>query len=405
MQTANEANVVKTTRERDNIFKMWTSFCDSLSVNCSLSDLPKDPETRLTYLLVFGMRYRKSGRTGKPVRADTVEKALLAVGEGITHLGEPDPRLQNGKGSPYYTLLASFLKALRDQDEPATRVYPATLAILEELLAANYEAGRTDPLSTRRENVIADLCIIGFYWLLRPAEYTGKPDGGRTEAFRLCDIQFTIGGKLYSYDQVPLNDTNVKPTMHDILKLQRRVSHATLTFVDQKNTVRGEQICHQSNKHLQLCPCKALLRIAIRLRLLRAERTTPINAYKRSYEPRYSYITAADITEALRDSATQVQHETGIDPSLISARSLRPGGATALLCAGHDPNVIQLVGRWKSDAMLKYLRVHALAQTANLSTAMLENGRYTFHSTDPHASHDVYPDQTPNPVLRVLTPL
>ena len=135
MQTANEANVVKTTRERDNIFKMWTSFCDSLSVNCSLSDLPKDPETRLTYLLVFGMRYRKSGRTGKPVRADTVEKALLAVGEGITHLGEPDPRLQNGKGSPYCAPLASFLKALRDQDAPATRVHPATLAILEELLA------------------------------------------------------------------------------------------------------------------------------------------------------------------------------------------------------------------------------------------------------------------------------
>ena len=56
------------------------------------------------------------------------------------------------------------------------------------------------------------------------------------------------------------------------------------------------------------------------------------------------------ITNALRHAAIDVQHLTGIDPFLISARSLRPGGATALLCAGIDPDVIQLLGRWKSDA-------------------------------------------------------
>ena len=41
-----------------------------------------------------------------------------------------------------------------------------------------------------------------------------------------------------------------------------------------------------------------------------------------------------------------------ITPDEVSAHSLRAGGAAALLCTNVDPNVIQLLGRWKSDAMI-----------------------------------------------------
>ena len=37
------------------------------------------------------------------------------------------------------------------------------------------------------------------------------------------------------------------------------------------------------------------------------------------------------VTDALRDAATLVEKTTGIPPKLISARSMRPGGATAHL--------------------------------------------------------------------------
>jgi hypothetical protein len=98
------------------------------------------------------------------------------------------------------------------------------------------------------------------------------------------------------------------------------------------------------------------------------------------------------ITNALRHAARDLQRSTGINPDRISARSLRPGGATALLCSDTDPNIIQLLGRWKSDAMLRYLRVAATANTHQLAEAMLAAGRYTF-SGDPR---DVLlPDQAP----------
>ena len=83
------------------------------------------------------------------------------------------------------------------------------------------------------------------------------------------------------------------------------------------------------------------------------------------------------VTNALRHAAQACHSTTGIDPELISARSLRPGGATALLCANVDKDAIILLGRWKSDAMLRYLSIQAM--TPGFSQRMLQHGAYTFH--------------------------
>jgi hypothetical protein len=45
---------------------------------------------------------------------------------------------------------------------------------------------------------------------------------------------------------------------------------------------------------------------------------------------------------------------------LISACSMQPGGATALLCANVDAASIKLVEHWKSDSMLPHLRAQAM---------------------------------------------
>ena len=80
----------------------------------------------------------------------------------------------------------------------------------------------------------------------------------------------------------------------------------------------------------------------------------------------------------MRHSAATLEKATGIPATLLSARSLWPGGATALLCARVDPDAIQLLGRWKSDAMLRYLRVQATLTSNNFAQSMLTHGNYTF---------------------------
>ena len=146
-----------------------------------------------------------------------------------------------------------------------------------------------------------------------------------------------------------MNDANIA----------KSISLAHLEFTDQNNATKGERIGHRSTSSDFMCPAKALCRIAWRLHLVGAPPTCPLYQFfdrrtrtTRQVEPKH-------ITNALRHAADRVKDITGIPPDAISARSLRPGGATALLCANVDSDAIQLLGRWKSDAMLRYLRIQA----------------------------------------------
>jgi hypothetical protein len=67
-------------------------------------------------------------------------------------------------------------------------------------------------------------------------------------------------------------------------------------------------------------------------------------------------INAQHVTDILRSSCKQIGASLGIKPEDISARALRAGGMMALVHAGIDPYLIRLYGRWKSWAMLEYLR-------------------------------------------------
>jgi hypothetical protein len=49
----------------------------------------------------------------------------------------------------------------------------------------------------------------------------------------------------------------------------------------------------------------------------------------------------------------------------------------ALLLAGVDKNVIQLVGRWRSDAIFRYLHAQALPLVDPVAAKMLQHGSFT----------------------------
>ena len=60
----------------------------------------------------------------------------------------------------------------------------------------------------------------------------------------------------------------------------------------------------------------------------------------------------------------------------VTARSLRAAGAMALLCSGVDKDIISLIGRWRSDEMMRYLHVHAEPIMRNFSKLMISHGNY-----------------------------
>ncbi len=69
--------------------------------------------------------------------------------------------------------------------------------------------------------------------------------------------------------------------------------------------------------------------------------------------------------------------ELGFLSSEVSARCLRAAGATALLNSKVDGDLIKLLGRWHSDAMLRYLHLQAAPLMKDFSRRMLSGGTYT----------------------------
>jgi hypothetical protein len=168
-----------------------------------------------------------------------------------------------------------------------------------------------------------------------------------------------------------------------------RVTHVTITFDDQKNRNRGETIGHSRSGHPFACPVIALIGRLLHFRERHAPNDTPLCTY---------YLDATTTTTLnnkhlaalLSTSATALPHLNYLSTD-ISPRSLRSGGAMALLCGNIDTDVIKLVGRWKSDAIFRYLHAQALPIVTNLSRVMVQHGAYTLlpGSNLPPAAHHV----------------
>jgi hypothetical protein len=309
-----------------------------------------------------------------------VEEALRAVGENLA-LDLGDPRLAPGGG--YVPRLKHFLASYKRDDPAPNRAWPVNVTILQSchVLAAG------DPYYHH----VADLAIIAFFFLCRPGEYAQSThgDGGRSSPFRLADITFfnSNGRRLPA----------ATASLHDV----STAVQVQLTYTDQKNAVRGENVGHRRTGDSVLCPVLALIR---RVRYLRQFQCTPTTPLYKVCSGSPAAVTTRIITDYLRAAAARVEHLTGIPAHKIQAYSLRSGGATALLCSGCDPLIAQLLGRWRSDSMLRYLRAMAQPIVQNASTQMLQHGGYTFGPRVGPEDPDLLPNETPA-TIRDLPPV
>ena len=70
-------------------------------------------------------------------------------------------------------------------------------------------------------------------------------------------------------------------------------------------------------------------------------------------------VTPALISTTLKNAVRYLGADLGFLPSDVSARSLRAAGAMALLVAEVDPDIIKILGRWRSEKMFCYLHLSA----------------------------------------------
>ena len=136
-----------------------------------------------------------------------------------------------------------------------------------------------------------------------------------------------------------------------------------------------------------LCPKEDLRRRARHLRQKDAPVNTPLDQFK-SPRGHWLNVTPPKITAHLKATVKLFAGtHLGFTHHDVSARSLRTAGAMALLCSGVDHDIINLIGRWRSDGMMRYLHVQAQPIMSNFSKLIISHGNYNLL---PHTDVPLY---------------
>jgi len=276
-------------------------------------------------------------------------------------MGAKDPRM-DCHGKIDYRITA-LIKSYAKRDAPACRVKPVPISIVTHAL---HFAFHSHPSPERK--AVANMIALAFFYCLRPGEYTGTTTDD--QAFALQDVALFLGARRLSNEHSSEFEIEAATAVH-------------LTFTTQKNGDKGDEIAHARSGDPLCCPVTSTIRQILLHRRYFARKNVPYNgrvvlaSYYNHHDVRVP-IKPGQITTAIRWHAGVLEPTTGIKPENLTARSLRAGGAMALLVGGCDSNVIKLLARWHSDAMMRYLHQTSTPIFKKLAKAMFNKGRYSF---------------------------
>ena len=222
--------------------------------------------------------------------------------------------------------------------------------------------------SSMEKEAVANMFCIAFFYCMRPGKYTGTTTDNQASV--LDDVAVFIGSR--RLDNEFCSDVELAAA-----------THTTYCFTKQKNQHKGDVIAHTTSGDMLCCPVKATIR---QMLLYRKERCKRNKLYDGAVTLASYYnskgvnvpVKHSQITKVLKTQATLLQHITGVEPKEYTARSLRAGGAMALLLGGCDDTIIKLQCWWHGDSMMEYLHQWALPVFKQLTSKMFSNGGHIF---------------------------
>ena len=171
----------------------------------------------------------------------------------------------------------------------------------------------------------------------------------------------------------------------------------SITFELQKNQEKHETVTQDRNEDSLLCPVKAWAKVFNRVsKYKHSTSNTPINILQK--DNKLYQITSKDNINFLRKTVRSMTDiDLGFEPNEIGTHSIRSGGAMAMKLANISDSTIRLIGRWKSDSFLKYIRIQIKQFSSQLSSRMLEHEHFTHIPNFDHTSSPSKLRMAPSP--------
>jgi hypothetical protein len=226
--------------------------------------------------------------------------------------------------------------------------------------------------ATETQRAIGQLVAGAFFFAMRSCEFSDAGGSRRTKTITMADVEFRRDGrKVVSDDAAELATADT----------------VSITFRTQKNGEKGTTVTqHRTDGTtlggVSLCPVTSFAELVARIKRYepvesewREKDDRPINLI--TIDGRSSTVTASQILQHLRAAALRYgEDKLGFPIAKIGTHSIRAGAATAMFLAGVPAETIQLIGRWRSQTFLRYIRIQVQQLTRGVAKDMTANPEF-----------------------------
>ena len=354
-EAAREGAVTRTTHEdQARAFRRWRDWCDQIGLieDYFLDNFTKGQRIRLMGAFAMAMRNaRFSGPAHDTLAEGTIRGTISYVASTFRENDRPNPT--KDEDGELGRLLSRQYRAYRNEDPNPVRQKCILPRVFKEL--------QKNKLSETKR-AIGELAGSAFFFANRSCEYLKVPQSEkrRTDILRLRNVRFFSKGRLLSHDNPRLEYADC----------------VSRTFERQKKDERMDTVTQMATGDATLCPVRLDAALVRRIRKYPGSSdNTPVSAVWRN--SRIEHVTSEEMIEALQAAVKAIGEELlGIKAEEVGTHSIRSGSAMAMFLGECPVYTIMMIGRWSSDAFLRYIRKQVQQFSHNVSCRML---RFEMH--------------------------
>jgi hypothetical protein len=302
-------------------------------------------------LCAFAMAMREarfSGPSYDRLVEGTIKNSISNVCSTFRENGWPNPT-KDSDGQPSF-LLSRLYRAFRNEDPNQVQQKAVPPCVILSIARLN---------ESEHQLALGQLVVIGFFFAMRSREYTKVPraEEGRTKLLALRNMRFIKEGRVLDHDDPQLEYADF----------------IAVTFEMQKKEDKNDTVHTARTGDPIMCPVRAAAKLVQRIRRYpKSNDNTSINTVL--VGSRVRLVTSLQVANALRDSVISIGEDLlNIKAEEVGTHSIRSAAAMAMFLGGLPVYLIMLMGRWSSDAFLRYIRKQVEQFSHDVSSKMIKN--------------------------------
>jgi hypothetical protein len=198
---------------------------------------------------------------------------------------------------------------------------------------------------------------------MHSCEYLKVSGSRRTQPIRQCDIVF--------------RDHKGKIIDHSSTKLHKAKS-VSITYRFQKKDLRDDTITQSRSGHPIFCLVQACAALVRQMIADGNKPTDPIYKFRKDNGVMEDLHSKTALL-MLRNFMKECGDEFNIKAEEVGLHSMRSASAMAMYLNGIPVYTIMLLGRWSSDAFLRYIRKQVTEFSRNVSRKMIQRPIFYLH--------------------------